>query len=720
MYKLFKRVLIAVLVVSMTVCLIPAAAFASSDEANDIKYSVDSGEVLDLNKSDFNTECSDLMGEDLDYIKFTLPDKGEGILCYDYDSDLNNDEQTQVSESKKYYYGSGTAKLSNVSFIPAEGNTDTVTITYKGYDVGGNSYTGKIKIAIKDTASSNVITYSINNTDEVVDFYKDDFNKACNNVQGEDLDYVKFTLPDNSDGVLYYEYDEGSDSNTEVTSSKKYYYKDTSPYIKHVTFVPNSDLSGTLTIKFTGYDINGDSFSGKVKINVGGDSGSTSDSTVSYKISDNKKVVNFDEDDFNDVCNGVTAEDLDYIKFSIPSATKGILYYNYSNGNYSSIVSSAKKYYYDSSPYIKDITFVPDDAFNGSCKIGFTGYDVKGDTFSGTISITVGNSASLTAAAITYSSSVNNVTAFRDEDFNSVCKSLTNAQLSYVKFTLPSSSYGILYYGYSSNGSYESKVKESTKYYYGSTPYLLNVTFVPADNVTGTVTITYEGYNTSGDSYTGKIQINIGKSDLPTTPTTPATTSGGVTLISSKYFSDVDISYSWAVPYIDSLYEAGVISGTTSGNGAKLYSPAAYVTRGDFMYLLYKALNFKTTSTTAGFSDVPSNSYCYTAINTAKALGIAQGSENKFNPNNRITREDAMVMVLRAVNITGKTISSGDTGSLSKYRDGSSISDYSKSAVAALIKAGIITGSDDNKIYPQGNLSRAQIAAIIYRVKNMQ
>jgi hypothetical protein len=136
--------------------------------------------------------------------------------------------------------------------------------------------------------------------------------------------------------------------------------------------------------------------------------------------------------------------------------------------------------------------------------------------------------------------------------------------------------------------------------------------------------------------------------------------------------------------------------------------------------LLYKALNFKTTSTAANFTDVPSGSYYYTAIVTAKALGIAQGSDNKFYPSSRITREDAMVLVLRTVNITGQTMSSGDISSLSKYSDGNSISDYSKSAVAALVKAGIITGSDDNKIYPQGSLTRAQTAAIIYRIKNMK
>ena len=719
MFKQTKRLLIAVLVISLVTCFIPATAFAASDEAKDIKYKVDSDEVLDLEKSDFNDACKDTTGKELDYIKFTLPDDDEGVLYYEYDKDKDADEQTKVIDSKKYYY-SGSQKLSNISFVPDKDYDDTLTIKYKGYDVDGNTYTGKIKIAVSEASSSDIIKYSADE-DEAVKFKDDDFSDACDEIQDEDLKYVKFTLPDDDDGILYYDYDEDDDTHTKVTASKKYYLDETN-YISKVYFVPDKDFSGTVTLKYTGYDTTGDDFSGKIKITIGDsddDSSSSSSNVISYKLTGNDKAVNFNKKDFDDLCDDLNDRDLDYVKFTIPSATKGILYYNYTNsGEYSSIVASGKNYYYGSSPYISTVSFVPAKNYSGICKIDFTGYDVKGNSFKGVISITVGSGTSDTAKVITYSSAVNNITTFKDEDFNSVCKSLMTTQLSYVQFTLPASSYGTLYYGYSANGNYDSKVKESTKYYYGSSPYLLNVTFVPAKDVTGAVTISYTGYDNDGLSYTGKVQINLGDQGTTTPPATTTPTTGGITLVSSKYFKDVDISYSWAVPFIDTLYEAGIVSGSSSGS-SKLYNPASYVTRGDFMYLLYKALDFKTSTTTTGFSDVPSSSYYYTAINTAKALGIAQGSDNKFNPNNRITREDAMVMVLRAVNITGKTIQSGDTNNLSVYSDGGTISDYSKSAVAALIKAGIITGSDDNKIYPQGNLTRAQIAAIIYRVRSL-
>ena len=718
-----NRFFISALIISMVCVLFPSTALAATkDEADDIKYSTNSNKALDLDEDDFNDACDDLTGEELDYVKFDLPDDDDGILYYDYDEDEDEDDNTKVTATKKYYF-ENSPYLSEVSLVPDEDYSGTLTIDYTGYDTDGNSYTGEIKIAVSESSSKDTFTYSISSNKKVVDFDEDDFSEVCEEVQDEDLDYVKFTsLPDDDDGILYYDYDEDEDDNTKITSSKKYYYDET-PYLSKITFVPDKDFDdGTITIKYTGYDTDGDDYTGKIKITVGDkddtDTNSSSDKVVSYKTDDNDKVIDFDKDDFNDACNEINDKDLDYVKFTIPSATKGVLYYNYKNGQYSSIVSSGDKYYYEQSKYISNVTFVPDSDFLGMCKITYTGYDVKGESYAGTVSITVGTASSQTAAIVTYTSKVNTATTFKDEDFNTVCKKVMNAQLSYVNFTLPSTASGTLYYGYTAGGDSGSKIKSSTKYYYGGSPYLLNVTFVPADNVTGTVTIAYTGYDLQGASYSGKVQINISSSSTPTpTPTpTPIDTSK---LVSSKYFKDVDISYSWAVPYIDSLYESNIISGTTSGNGSKLYSPAASVTRGDFMLILYKALNLQTSSIATGFSDVPSDSYYYKAITTAKALGIAQGQDNRFYPGNSITREDAMVFALRAVNITGKTIASGDTSSLSKYGDGSSISEYSKSAVASLVKAGLITGSDDNKIYPQGSLSRAQTAAIIYRIKNM-
>ena len=104
---------------------------------------------------------------------------------------------------------------------------------------------------------------------------------------------------------------------------------------------------------------------------------------------------------------------------------------------------------------------------------------------------------------VTYEIDKNEPVTLSASDFKTAYYNATGDTLSYVKFKLPSSSYGTLYYNYDDDdASYDSKVSASTKYYRSSTPYLSYITFVPYEDYTGTVTITYYGYNSNGDSVT--------------------------------------------------------------------------------------------------------------------------------------------------------------------------------------------------------------------------
>ena len=54
------------------------------------------------------------------------------------------------------------------------------------------------------------------------------------------------------------------------------------------------------------------------------------------------------------------------------------------------------------------------------------------------------------------------------------------------------------------------------------------------------------------------------------------------------------------------------------------------------------------------FSDVKKDSYYYDAIAIAKELGIIKGiRERIFNPDGNITREDMMVIVTKALEVSG-------------------------------------------------------------------
>jgi hypothetical protein len=206
------------------------------------------------------------------------------------------------------------------------------------------------------------------------------------------------------------------------------------------------------------------------------------------------------------------------------------------------------------------------------------------------------------------------------------------------------------------------------------------------------VTIGYKGYDSEGTSFSGNVIINvIAKTVSPNN--------------ASMYFSDVNGNYAWAVQYVDGLYSTGVLTGTTNPNGTKSFNPSNNITRGDFMLILSRALNLSSSVNTGGFSDVPSGSYYYQAITAAKALGIAKGTDNKFYPTATITREDALVLALRAMSVSGTGYVAGDTSTLSSFNDNNMISGYARDAIATLIKSGIITGSNNHNVKNINNIA---------------
>ncbi len=694
MQKIISRPVAILLAVVMTVLFIPAPSYAT-DTADDVTYSIKSGAECDFDEDDFNTVCEDLNGETLKYVKFELPSSSKGTLYFKYEKS----GEEEVDDGDKYYYDEddGDYFIGDVTFVPKSGYSGKVTISYTGKDDDGNTFNGDIVITVNDSGDADDIKYTVYN-DDTVDFSKKDFNEACQDQNDADLDYVNFTLPSSSKGILYYKYDTSSEA--KVSKSTDYEYGG-SPSISDITFVPDDEYTGTVTIKYKGYDEDGESFTGSVVITVKEGSGSSSGSgDINYK-GDAGEEIDFDESDFNDYCKDENNEKLDYVTFSVPASSKGILYYDY-DGSDEAKVKDTEKYYYGKDPSIDDITFIPKDSFSGNCKISFEGKDKDGDSIDGDVVIAVANEDH-EADTIYLSGIAGSPVTIYDEYINKECKEVLNDTLDYVKFTLPSAASGTLYYNYTSSGS-SSKVSASTKYYYEDSPYLKKVAFVSANKNAGTYTIEYTGYGSDGASFTGSISITL------TAGTGTSSGSG------SLYFSDVSGDYSWAVLYVDTLYSTSVIPNAMLPSSTK-YNPGVSITRGDFMLLLCRALNISSASATGNFSDVPAGSYYYDAIAAAKSLGIAQGSNNKFYPTTTITREDAMALALRAMNLSGYAIGSGDSSSLSRFSDRDSVSSYAKDAVAALINAGIITGGSDGQIHPKSSITRAESAAIVYRIK---
>ena len=645
--------------------------------ADTIKYSLVQDEILKFNLTDFVNANIKAVGGTLDYVVFsTIPASTAGKIYVDYTSaDIYG---TLVTAGRGY----NKTNISKMSFVPTAGYYGTFSIAYEGYNEAGNLFTGKIEITYtQKPTDADLIKYSTYE-DSPVKFVADNFALESKETTGRTLDYVKFTLPATSRGRLYINL--GTSTEARVSESTKYYRSD----IDKISFVPYSGYRGTVTISYVGYTDNGKSYTGEVEISV--TRLVTDASDINYETG-SFTPINFDADDFVDESWDTTNYDLNYVKFTIPSSTYGVMYTNYTSSRYSTKVNSTAKYYETD---LDDITFVPNSDYTGTFKILYTGYNSRGKAYTGAVEITVDEEAPV-ASAIKVTTKEDTILTFDDEDFNRASKNTTGEKLSYVKFSLPSTKNGKLYYKYTSANKYESAVSSSTKYYYDRTPNLMNVTFVPYRDYYGTVTIDYTGYNIDGDSFTGSVKIEV--VSMPETE-------------GSLYFKDVTKDYAWAASQIDYLVEKSVVSGTGNNN----YSPAQNMIRGDFMLMLYRALDLSA-NTSSNFSDVPKDSYYYKAIATAKALGIAKGYDNLFTPGATITREDAMVLVDRALITQGKKLSVGKDSDIKSFRDRNSISDYAVTSVATLVKAGIIQGNN-SYLNPKSFISRAEMAVILYRV----
>lgn len=643
--------------------------------SGDISYETGKNEAITFTDSDFNSICKKITGASLDYVTFGSVSSSKGALYLDY----GGKDEDKLSTSTKCYYGD-SPYLSNVTFVPAKDYTGTFTISYSGRSNARDNFSGTVKITVRK--SSSILSYTVAEG-KTLTLDDSDFNDFCKDETGYNMEYVKITPPASSKGTFYYRY--GESRYEEKISSSDKYYRSSSPKLDDVTFVPAKEYSGTLSVSFTGLSTNGDSFSGTLKIRVG----NTDKGDITYTAAAGSAVT-FNDDDFNSYCKDLTDHNLDYVRFTLPSDSKGTLYYQYDKSGEKK-VSSSTSYYRSSSPRLYDVTFVPAKEYSGNVEISFTGRSTDGDSFTGTVVIVY--SAPKEASIIRYSTTSAPVT-FSATDFVNACAARGSGSLTSVKFELPSTAAGKLYYGYTTPTKYSGLVNPALSFPASTgSGSISSVTFVPKASYNGIVSINYTGTDSKNNSFTGKVEITV----------TPST--------QSKRFTDMG-NHGWAAASVDFLYDGGITTGTSTTT----YGPALNITRGDFILMLYRAFNLSA-NTTDGFKDVPANSYYAQAISVAKALGIAQGTDDgRFNPTAPLTREDAMVFLYRTLNRTGRTIPSASTSYLNRFSDGSSTSSYAQDSVAALAQAGIIQGDTSGRLNPKGSLTRAEMAVILHRV----
>ena len=168
-----------------------------------------------------------------------------------------------------------------------------------------------------------------------------------------------------------------------------------------------------------------------------------------------------------------------------------------------------------------------------------------------------------------------------------------------------------------------------------------------------------------------------------------------------------DIENVFSKDEILALYAAGITTGTT----ATTFSPNRNITRAQFAVMIARALKLQSNKETA-FTDVKGKWYQKEVQALAEA-GIVRGvNATTFNPNAYITRQQAAALIFRMLEYKGYKATVA-ANALS-FKDADKVFDYAKQAISELQAQDIMTGSN-GYLYPQSNLTRAQMAKILKR-----
>lgn len=150
-----------------------------------------------------------------------------------------------------------------------------------------------------------------------------------------------------------------------------------------------------------------------------------------------------------------------------------------------------------------------------------------------------------------------------------------------------------------------------------------------------------------------------------------------------------------------------------SGESETKFNPNGTVSRAQMVQVLY---NLEGQPGLAGapdvFDDVDITNWYFRAVTWAKAKNIASGTgASTFEPNAPVTREQVATFFANYAKF--KNNYSGAQSDLSKYSDQNKISAWAKENISWAVNYGLMSGTSETTLDPQGTCIRAQLAQFI-------
>ncbi len=165
----------------------------------------------------------------------------------------------------------------------------------------------------------------------------------------------------------------------------------------------------------------------------------------------------------------------------------------------------------------------------------------------------------------------------------------------------------------------------------------------------------------------------------------------------------------WYGDAVAAVYAQGLMMGTAEDT----FAPELAATRGMVVSILHRLTGSPTVSAEV-FEDVAVDDWYGQAVAWAANEGIASGtSAETFSPNAAVTREQLAALLCNFVAQQGMDTTA--RSDLSNFDDAAAVSDWAQDAVSWAHAEGLLAGTSATTLSPQGEATRAQLAAMLVR-----
>lgn len=165
----------------------------------------------------------------------------------------------------------------------------------------------------------------------------------------------------------------------------------------------------------------------------------------------------------------------------------------------------------------------------------------------------------------------------------------------------------------------------------------------------------------------------------------------------------------WYGDAVAAVYAQGLMTGTAEDT----FAPELAATRGMVVSILHRLAGSPTMNAEV-FADVAMDDWYGQAVAWAASEGIASGtSAETFSPNAAVTREQLAALLCNFAAQQG--VDTTARSDLSCFDDAATVSDWAQDAVSWAHAEGLLVGTSATMLAPQGEATRAQLAAMLVR-----